>query len=183
MSAGRRTGIAITIALALLMTPPAHAEMDHRDYQVKEMTGPAAARSELQRRIEAEGIEAARRAAEAQAAAEAARRAHEAELTARPYPVRLAEARCTTTCHGPERFADTRHGWLGWLLVILRMRYFNRAELSWQDMWVISKYLATTYPAELPILLFEWIAPLLLLSALLVLLSRYKKKRFTSNHL
>jgi hypothetical protein len=142
MSAGRRFALGTTIAL--LAATSAHAEMDHRDYQATEMTGPAAMRSELQRRIEAERIEAARRAAEAQAAAEAARHAHEAELAARPYPVRLAEARCATTCHGPERFADTRHGWLGWLLVILRMRILNGALIESGESTVLARHLADT---------------------------------------
>ncbi len=59
------------------------------------------------REIEVELQAEARREEEARAAEEAARLARAAELAARPYGVRLLEARCDTVCHGLQHITQT----------------------------------------------------------------------------
>ncbi len=179
---GRSWIKSVVLCVLLSSAYPAQADIDVAEYQTSRSVQSEDERRALQQNFETERRREAEREAALRAAAERELADAQARQAARPWPERLTQARCTH-CHADQNYLRIRHALPGWWLVILRMRYFNRAELSWQDMWVISKYLATTYPAELPILLFEWIAPLLLLSALLVLLSRYKKKRFTSNHL
>jgi len=92
-------------------------------------------------------IEEARHRAEEQARQEAeARRQREAELAARPYPVRLTEARCLG-CHSVDPLLEQPRTRLGWELVALRMQRFNGAELKPGERAVIAKHLAETYPA------------------------------------
>ncbi|MDP1527161.1 MAG: hypothetical protein Q8M20_15235 [Rhodocyclaceae bacterium] len=135
------------IALPLLAMP-ARGEMDHREYLPVEVEKPAEARLQLQRQIETDLADAAVRAAKEREAAEAARLAMEAELAARPLGVRLAEIRCATVCHGPERFALSRHTRLGWQAVILRMQYMNGAIIKSGESNALARHLAETQPAS-----------------------------------
>ena len=92
-------------------------------------------------------IQEARRRAEEQARQEAeARRQHEADLAARPYPVRLTEARCLS-CHPIETLLERPRTRLGWELVALRMQRFNGAHLKPGERAVIARHLAETHPA------------------------------------
>jgi len=92
-------------------------------------------------------IEEARHRAEEQARQEAeARRKREAELAARPYPVRLTEARCLG-CHSVDPLLERSRTRLGWELVALRMQRFNGAHLKPGERAVIARHLAETYPA------------------------------------
>jgi hypothetical protein len=92
-------------------------------------------------------IEEARRRAEEQARQEAeARRQREAERAARPYPLRLTEARCLG-CHPMDALLERPRTRLGWELVALRMQRFNGAHLKPGERAVIARHLAETYPA------------------------------------
>jgi hypothetical protein len=92
-------------------------------------------------------IEEAQRRAEEQARQEAeARRQVEAELAARPYSVRLTEARCLG-CHNMDRLLERPRARLGWELVALRMQRFNGAHLKPGERAVIARHLAEAYPA------------------------------------
>ncbi|AGA32631.1 hypothetical protein TVNIR_0944 [Thioalkalivibrio nitratireducens DSM 14787] len=122
---------------------------------------------ERERRQEAvqRQIEEARRRAEEQARQEAeARRQREAELAARPYPVRLTEARCLG-CHRMDDLLERPRTRLGWELVALRMQRFNGAHLEPGDRAVIAAHLARTYPAPIYRRVVE---PLILIAILLV---------------
>lgn len=118
----------------------ARAEMDASEYEVRKSVQSDAEREALRRRIEAdketdrirEQAEAERRAAEAE------RRRQ--ELEARPYPVRLAEARCTE-CHPAAQFEGKHHGWVGWSLVVARMRFLNGAVISGHEAAIIIPHL------------------------------------------
>lgn len=98
-------------------------------------------REELAQQLAAERQRAEQRAererrAKALAAAAAA---------ARPWPERLTEARCTL-CHGAGSYRDQRHDWLGWQLVVWRMRWFNDAPVTSAEQAVIVDHLASAYP-------------------------------------
>jgi hypothetical protein len=109
-------------------------------------------------------IEEAQRRAEERARQETeARQQREAELAARPYPVRLTEARCLI-CHRLEDLLDRPRTRLGWELVALRMQRFNGAYLEPGERAVISGHLARTHPAPM----YQRIAePLILITILL----------------
>ncbi len=96
---------------------------------------------ERQRRIEAERQrelhEEARRHAEARRAA----------LAARPYPLRLTEARCTD-CHPETVYLQSSHTALGWALVGARMKWLNGAGLAPEEVAVIATHLAENRPAS-----------------------------------
>lgn len=94
-----------------------------------------------------------------QAEAESARRIAEeqARRAARPWPVRLTEARCTL-CHAATNYEETRHALPGWMAVLLRMRYFNLAPLDWEETWIIGRHLSETRPADAATALMEWSA-------------------------
>jgi hypothetical protein len=130
-----------------LATVPVRAEMEDREYESEEAAKPVHVLEQRQREIEAELRETARREAAALAIAEAAQQARAAELAARPYAVRLLEARCETVCHDHERFAHNRHTWLGWQVVILRMQYMNGALLDPGDRSDLAYHLADSQPA------------------------------------
>lgn len=92
-------------------------------------------------------IEEARRRAEEKARQETkARRQREAERAARPYPVRLTEARCLG-CHPMGALLERPRTRLGWELVTLRMQRFNGAHLKPGERAMIARHLAETYPA------------------------------------
>lgn len=63
-----------------------------------------------------------------------------AALAARPYPVRLLEARCPK-CHKEMDYLEQAHTLPGWGFVVMRMKYFNGAELAHADMPVIATHL------------------------------------------
>lgn len=147
MNAARRAG---PLLLACLFTAaPASGEMEDREYESAEAAKPAKVLERRKREIEAELQAEARREEEARAAEEAARLAREAELAARPYGVRLLEARCETVCHGLDRFAHTRHGWLGWQAVILRMQHLNGALFDPGERDDLARHLVQTQSASL----------------------------------
>lgn len=151
------------ILLCLLAAVPAGAEMEDREYESAEAVKPAHVLERRTREIEAASRAADARAEAARAAEETARLARETELAARPYGVRLLEARCDTECHGLDRFAHTRHGWLGWQAVILRMQHLNDALLDPGDRADLARHLASAQPASNAWAALEW---LLLISAL-----------------
>lgn len=146
MNAARRAGL---LMACLFAAAPAGGEMEDREYESTEAAKPAQVLERRKREIEAELQAEARRQEEARAAEEAARLAREAERAARPYGVRLLEARCETVCHGHDRFAHTRHGWLGWQMVILRMEHLNGALLDTGERGDLARHLAETQPASL----------------------------------
>jgi hypothetical protein len=134
--------------LCLFAAAPASGEMEDREYESTETAKPAQVLERRKREIEAELQAESRRQEEARAAEEAARLAREAELAARPYGVRLLEARCETVCHGHDRFVHVRHGWLGWQAVILRMQHLNGALLDPGDRGDLARHLAAAQPAS-----------------------------------
>ncbi len=104
---------------------------------------------EQQRALEEERARQAEAEAARQLAEEAARRA------ARPWPVRLTEARCTL-CHSATNYETSSHTLPGWIAVILRMRYFNMAPLEWEETWIIGRHLSKARPPDASTALFEW---------------------------
>lgn len=135
--------------LFLLVAAPASGEMESSEYEPTENLKQSAQDLERRKReIEAERQAEARRAEEERVAEEALRLARGAELAARPYSVRLLEARCTA-CHVRESFTHIRHSWLGWQAVILRMQYFNGARLNPGERGDLARHLAVAQPASL----------------------------------
>lgn len=158
----------VVLCCLLNSTHPAQADIDVSEYQTSRAVQSERERRALQQHFEIERRqeverEAARRGAEERRLAE-----EQARQAARPWPERLTDARCTR-CHTDQNYQRASHALPGWWLVILRMRYFNQAELTWQEMWIISQHLTSAYPAEFSIVLFEWLAPLLLLPIMIVL--------------
>jgi hypothetical protein len=122
-------------------------------------------------------IEEGRRRAEEEARREAeARRQQEAELAARPYPVRLVEARCLG-CHRMDHLLDRPRTRLGWELVALRMQRFNGAHLDPGERAVIAAHLARTRPAPLHRRLIEPVILIMMLLAPLVMWWRWRNRR------
>lgn len=99
-------------------------------------------REAVQQQIE----EAREREAQRAKEAEAARKAEEARLAARPFPVRLTEKRCLT-CHSISNLEENPQTRLGWELTILRMDWFQGAQLERGDRKILAQHLAATYPA------------------------------------
>lgn len=124
------------------------ADLDVADYGA---TGGAASpqeQAQLARQIEAEQREAQRRfraqaeLAAAHAAAERMRR------EARPYAVRLLEARCTR-CHVADYYQARGHTWFGWSMLTLRMKYLHGAsDIRGAERARIVSHLAETLPAS-----------------------------------
>lgn len=137
----------VGVLAASLFGSPAYADLDADDYAA---TAGAASRKEqalIGRRIaEEQKEEEARARREAEIAA--AQRAEEiARWEARPYAERITERRCTR-CHVAEYFLAARHGWIGWSLVTLRMKYINgAAEISEQERAAIVTHLVSTLRA------------------------------------
>jgi len=168
MKSGRRAAppVALLVVLAwIVAVPQAAGEMEDRDYESTEAAKPKRETARRHREIEAELQAEARREEEVRAAEEAVRLAREAELAARPYGVRLLEARCETVCHGLDRFAHTRHSWLGWQAVILRMQHLNDALLDPGERADLARHLATAQPASLAAAATEYAIPPVLLAA------------------
>ncbi len=141
--------------LGLPAAAPAWADVDVSEYQPRQSVRSAQERESLQADFERQRHEAEARA-EAARREEARRRAEEhARREARPYPVRLTEARCTS-CHSALNYETNRHAWPGWAAVVLRMKFFNHAPLAWQDMWIISRHLSQTRPADPATAAIEW---------------------------
>jgi hypothetical protein len=148
---------------------------------VSEYSATGAVRSErerarLQREFEQRQAEEEERSR--QAAAEAARRLaeEEARRAARPWPVRLTEARCTL-CHAAANYEGAAHALPGWIAVLLRMRYFNLAPLDWEETWVIGRHLSETRPADGLTELLEWSAAAALLAGPVLLLFLNTRRR------
>ncbi len=145
MRAGPRAAL---LAALVISGPAAWAELPSEAYLGLNAIHSAAERARVQAEIDA----ARQREAEAEArrereAAEARRRAAEAEALADvPAGRRLITHHCTG-CHGPETFAATRHGWLGWRLTVARMRWLHRAPLPPGAAAPITAYLVETQPA------------------------------------
>lgn len=122
------------------------ADIDPSEYELK-----TSVRSEKERkRLQAEFARDQQQQAERQRQEderEARRQAAEkAAWEALPYPLRLTRTRCTV-CHAADNFANQRHNRIGWELVILRMQYFNEAQLGAGERGMIAGHLAGAYPA------------------------------------
>jgi len=131
----------------LLFTQPAWSGLDIDEYLPPQQSDlspeeQAERRAKVQRQVE----QARQREAERARQAEAARRAEEERLAARPFPVRLTEKRCLT-CHVASNLQDNPQTRLGWEITILRMSWFQGAELEAGDRKVIAEHLAKMYPA------------------------------------
>lgn len=110
--------------------PPAPARSASPEERLREAEAQARARAEAERR-----------AREAEQREEDARLARQQLLDARPWPVRLTELRCAG-CHGEAYHRERAHGTLGWLLVLLRMEWFNGARFEPGERRVIVAHLA-----------------------------------------
>ncbi|MCX8018121.1 MAG: hypothetical protein N2690_09525 [Rhodocyclaceae bacterium] len=168
------------LVLFLLFAPPAWADIDPADYQTPRALRSEAERRQLQAKLADERAAEERRQRE-QALAEQQRRAEAAaRLAARPWPERLTETHCTR-CHAATHYTATGHTRAVWWLVVLRMRVLNQAPLGWQDMAVITAYLAAVRPASEHDALIETAMVFgLPLLALLAAVVRYRGKRLTS---
>jgi len=139
--------------LAVLAAPAAHADVDLSEYESKTALKDNKSRQDYLRQIAAEKAEAARR--EAVLAEQAQRQAEAQRLVeaARPWPERLTEQRCTL-CHAATNYTTNGHTLAGWWVVAVRMKAFNRAPLSWDELRVVVPYLTANFPAR------EWDGPL-----------------------
>lgn len=139
------------------ISPGTQADVDVSEYRASGAVRTQRESARLQREFEQRRADEEAKARQAEA--EAARRFAEAEArrAARPWPVRLTEARCTP-CHAAANYEETRHALPGWIAVLLRMRYFNQAPLDWQESWVIGRHLSETRPDDGPGALLEWSA-------------------------
>jgi hypothetical protein len=135
-----------SLVLILCLAGPAMAEMEGSEY----LPGGALDARERQA-LAARIAEEQRREAEAAARREDDIRAEQARLAAvaarRPLPERLLEARCGN-CHALDVLAAQRHTWLGWHFTLARMRWWNGAEMDFQDMRVLADHLAQRQPAR-----------------------------------
>jgi hypothetical protein len=126
----------------LSLPADADADVDESTYVAGGAVRDDRQRQRLQTQF-AKEAEAERRRTEA--AAEAAARA-QAAAAARPYPVRLLEQRCTP-CHAATDYAERRHTWLYWRLLVARMVWLNEAVIPAEEQGVIAGHLAATQPA------------------------------------
>jgi hypothetical protein len=148
--------LSIAVALVLAAFPrSAAAEMDASEYEVRKALPAKGERGSVQSEIEAEERMLRRREAERLEREQAQAREREAVLAARPYPVRLIEARCNG-CHRGEDYGGKRYGWLGWHSVILRMQLLNGAQLGPRERGVIARHLSEEQPAAASWLIVEW---------------------------
>lgn len=138
----------VGVFAASLFGSPAYADLDADDYAA---TAGAASRKEqalIGRRIELEQKEEEARARREAELATVQRAEETTRREARPYAERITEQRCTR-CHVAEYFLAARHGWVGWSLVSLRMKYLNgAAEISEEERAAIVAYLVATLHAS-----------------------------------
>ena len=144
--------------------PLARADIDVTEYQTARSVKTERERQQLQERFESERQQEMARQAEAQARERHRFEEAQARLAARPWPERLTEAKCSK-CHTDQNYQRAAHALPGWWGVVLRMRLFNQAELSWSDMTTIVPHLSDAYPASASSAAMEW--GMLLLSLLL----------------
>lgn len=150
-------------AFMLAAAGPAAADIDISEYEPPGALGSARQRAQMREGIAAD-IEAERRRAEQQAERERREReAGAAREARRPYAERLTEQRCTA-CHTARNFADVRHTWLGWRLVVARMVWLNGAPIPLQEQSVITGHLAASRPADSFTRVIENWIPLLLVA-------------------
>ncbi len=176
---GRSWIKSVVLCVLLSSAYPAQADIDVAEYQTSRSVQSEDERRALQQNFETERRREAEREAALRAAAERELADAQARQAARPWPERLTQARCTH-CHADQNYLRIRHALPGWWLVILRMRYFNRAELTWPEMWIISQHLTTTHPADSWIVLLEWLVPLLPFSTLIVLV-KWRRRCFLNS--
>lgn len=133
--------------LATLSVGAARAELDAADYKIEPVIPAGRAREQVRAEI-ARDIEQEARHAQREAELEARQRAQaEAEEARRPYPQRLLQSRCTL-CHPADKYLNQRHTVIGWHLVILRMRWLNRAPIAIEDHAMLASELAQVRPAQ-----------------------------------
>lgn len=163
--------------LATLSVGAARAELESADYAPQGKAVPAG-RAREQIRIDiARDLEQQARQAQREAEQAAQQRARaEAEEARRPYPERLLHARCST-CHPLDAVLHPRHGWLGWQVVILRMRLFNRAPLDNAEQQVLAVELTRLRPAPPAVAALEIAAAALLAAAPLALAWALRRRR------
>jgi hypothetical protein len=133
----------------------ANADIDVTEYQTTRSVKTERERKLLRERFEAERQQEMSRQAEEQARERLRVEEEQARLAARPLPVRLTEAKCNK-CHTDQNYQRAAHTLPGWWSVVLRMRYFNQAELSWSDKTIIVQHLSETYPADSNAVFIEW---------------------------
>ena len=114
---------------ALIVVAGARADVDVSEYESKSALSSLRDQRRIQREIAQEQAAELWRADEAAKRQARQRTEEESARAARPYGERLLEARCTV-CHGAENYRGTRHGTLGWWLVVLRIRHMNGAYLE-----------------------------------------------------
>ncbi len=165
---------------ALGAAPALHAEMCSGDYQsgarrvtkAEREKWEAAQRSEREREAQAEAARLARKAALRQA--EARRRA------SIPVGARLIEDRCTV-CHSPDTLVHQRHGWLGWWTIVIRMEFFNGAQLAPGERGPIVEHLATHQAGSRGQVALEWAGVALAPGTLFVVFGhRFLRRRRSS---
>lgn len=133
----------------------ANADIDVTEYLTTRSVKTERERKQLQEHFEAERQQELLRHKEEQIRERLRLVDEQARLAARPWPVRLTEAKCSK-CHTDQNYQRAAHALPGWWSVVLRMRYFNQAELSWSDMTTIVQHLSETYPANSNTALMEW---------------------------
>lgn len=143
------------LLLGLPPTAPSWADVDVSEYQTRQSVRSEREREALQAAFERQRRAEAAREQRVQEQESRRLAEEQARREARPYPVKLTEARCTL-CHAAQNYEYSAHAWPGWAVVVLRMRLFNLAPLDWTEMWVISRHLSQTYPADTALALLEW---------------------------
>lgn len=168
----KRSPWSVPFLIALSLTAAGlRADVDVSEYQTRDVVRSEAERRKLRTEFEQER-QAERLREQAQAQEEEARQAAEAaSLSTRPWPERLTEERCTV-CHPATNYALAGHAWPGWLVVTLRMRFFNEAPLTWPEQWTIVAHLTETYPADTETIGYEWGATLASMIGVIWLMAR-----------
>lgn len=142
---------------------PAIADIDNSAYEAVGVVRNEKERRALQRQFEAERAAEAAREAALEAERQKERHAAAARQAARPYPERLTQQRCTQ-CHQATNYANQRHTWIGWTLVVKRMVHLNHAPIPAEEHPVIVDYLVETYPAATEEGIVEYGLPLVALA-------------------
>jgi len=142
----RKWGIGICIGLMGAITCNLlHAEMSGDAYQSIDRPLSAIEAQRAAQDVEAQRQKAHRAAIEQEAAENQERLAHQQRLAQRPIGQQILEARCTA-CHGLNVLEAHTGSLIFWYWTVGRMKWIYGADLGWNDLQAIARYLAQERP-------------------------------------
>lgn len=130
--------------------------MSAEEYQAGSRRLSPAERAREMQRIEEEREREAQRERERRKQEQAAQQARAAALAARPFGVRLVEARCGV-CHPPDYVESRGRTYIGWWVTVLRMEVFNGARLEAGERGPIVAHLSNSHRATAARQAIEWL--------------------------